>query len=441
MDKEALKKRVCDVIDARADRLISLGRRLQACPELGYREHETARIVAEELSELQIPHRTGVAVTGVVGKLPGRGGYHLAVLGELDALELPSHPKANPETGAAHACCHHAQLVTLLGTAAGLALSGVMEELDGDVSLMAVPAEESIDGSYMRLLRESGKARYAAGKQEFLRLGELDGVDAALMTHSGNEPGRNYQLNRGWNGSCSLHIEFLGRSAHAGLSPERGLNALNAAVSAIVCINGLRETFRDEDKVRVHFVLSNGGDRVNIVPEKTVMELMVRAATVQAMRDAAGRVVRAVRGAAWAMGCEVRTELVGGYMPFVPTPSLDRVVAGEAAAMIGAENVSLDFVQYGSSTDAGDLSTLLPISQAKAGGFTGLPHASDYDVEDPYMAYVVPAKVTACSAVELLYGGAAQGREAKAAFKPLFDGKEAYFRTWDGILGDDGSPV
>ena len=54
---------------------------------------------------------------------------------------------------------------------------------------------------------------------------------------------------------------FVGRAAHAGSAPHRGVNALYAAQVALTAINAVRETFRDDDAIRVHPILTNGGSR------------------------------------------------------------------------------------------------------------------------------------------------------------------------------------
>src|SRR5262249_62094002 len=90
--------------------------------ELGFKEFKTSRLVEDTLGKLGLSPRGGLAVTGVRADLPGRAGDGptFALLGELDALVVVGHPDADPATGAAHACGHHAQIPSLLGAAQGL---------------------------------------------------------------------------------------------------------------------------------------------------------------------------------------------------------------------------------------------------------------------------------------------------------------------------------
>ena len=87
-------------------------------------------------------------------------------------------------------------------------------------------------------------------------------------------------------GFVAKKIRFIGKAAHAGGAPYDGVNALNAAMAAMMCIHTMRETFKDEDKSRVHSIITNGGDLVNIVPANVTMEAYVRGATPGAIADA-----------------------------------------------------------------------------------------------------------------------------------------------------------
>ena len=117
----------------------------------------------------------------------GKPGPTVALMGELDALLVPDHPRANPETGAAHACGHNAQIAGLLGAAAGLSADGVAEQLSGNVGFFAVPAEEYVEINYRLGLVKQGKTSFLTGKQELIELGLFDDVDMALMCHTKND--------------------------------------------------------------------------------------------------------------------------------------------------------------------------------------------------------------------------------------------------------------
>src|SRR5262245_2438692 len=120
--KEELRQRVWEAIDRRAGDIIEIGETIRRHPELGFKEHRTARLVEDAFQRLGLPSRTGLAYTGVRAEAAGRRGPGptLALLGELDALVVSGHPEADPVTGAVHACGHNAQVAGLLGAAMGL---------------------------------------------------------------------------------------------------------------------------------------------------------------------------------------------------------------------------------------------------------------------------------------------------------------------------------
>ena len=125
--KDELKRLVYSEIDARAERIVRVSHTIMENPEPGFREVKTSALVASELQELGVPFRGGIALTGIKGELRGgAGGPSVAIMGELDSLIVRDHPHADSDTGAAHACGHHAQIGMLLGATMGLMAPGVL---------------------------------------------------------------------------------------------------------------------------------------------------------------------------------------------------------------------------------------------------------------------------------------------------------------------------
>ncbi|MDA8219592.1 MAG: peptidase dimerization domain-containing protein [Dehalococcoidales bacterium] len=117
------------------------------------------------------------------------------------------------------------------------------------------------------------------------------------------------------NGCFAKVVEYLGRAAHAGGAPDKGVNALSAAAIALAAVNAQRETFRDQDTVRVHPIITKGGDLVNVIPADVRLETFVRGRTLEAIRDANRKVDRCLRAGALAMGAKVRITTLPGYLP------------------------------------------------------------------------------------------------------------------------------
>jgi amidohydrolase len=416
-ERDALKARVCAEIDRRAAEIVAISEHIQRNPEAGYREARTAEFVAARLDRMGVKYRAGLALTGVKARLSGRRpGPTVAVLGELDSLIVAGHPFADPTTHAAHACGHNAQVASMLG--AGMGLQAVMDELDGDVVLFAVPAEEYIEVEWRLGLREQGKVEFLVGKAELIRLGEFDDVDMATITHTAARPDDGLaSVGDTHNGCVVKFMRFVGKGAHAGGAPHLGINALKAAMVALTAIDAQRETFRDEDTIRVHPIVTRGGEAVSAVPADVRLETFVRGKTVEAIADAARKVDRSLRAGALALGARVQITTLPGYLPQRMDPNLVALSHANCAAVVGAANMGPARHSTG-STDVGDLGFLMPVVHPRAGGVRGTIHGADYVVVDHTQAAVNPAKAMAMTVVDLLWDGAREARRVKAEAGP-----------------------
>ncbi|MCL2299549.1 MAG: peptidase dimerization domain-containing protein, partial [Firmicutes bacterium] len=270
---------------------------------------------------------------------------------------------------------------------------------------------------YRRHLAEKGEIQHFSGKQQLVAEGAFDDVSMAMMIHAlAESPSAKLQLMCGSLGFVSKEITFHGREAHAS-QPDRGVNALNAAMLALMGIHANRETFRDEDSVRVHPIVTHGGGAVNCVPARVTMETAVRARTAAAIEDAAQKVDRAVRGAAMSVGAAVEIADTPGYLPLAQDERLSAVFEGNARALLPEVDILRGGDMTG-STDMGDLSRLMPCIHPLLGGFTGALHSRDFRVADPEAAYILPAKLLAAAVIDLLADGAALGRRIQEGFVP-----------------------
>ncbi len=417
--KEDLKAQVFEAIDARADVLVNLAKTILKNPEPGFRELKTSQLVSSTLAEMGIPFRAGLGLTGVrADLLGGSPGPTMALLGELDSLIVNEHPYADPATGAAHACGHHCQIGMLLGAAVGLNQPGVLSELSGRISLIAVPAEEYIEIEYRDNLRREGKIEFLGGKPELIKLGEFDDVDLAMMIHTTStvEEGK-LCISGTNNGTVAKKIQFLGKGSHAGGSPHLGINALNAATLALSAIHYNRETFRDADTVRVHPIITKGGEAVSAVPAEVRMETFVRGKTLDAIMDANKKVDRALRAGAMAVGAGLKIQTIPGYMPLAQDSRMNEIFRPNAVQQVGADAVGHVAHRTG-STDMGDISQIMPAIHPYVGGATGLGHGADYVIQDYELAVLSAAKAMAATVVDLLADGASAGNKVVAEHRP-----------------------
>ena len=403
-------------------------------PETGYREVKTASYLAKAFEEL------GYSLT-YAGNIPGFytnidtgvSGPTIAVMGELDALLCPTHPDADPQTGAVHCCGHGAQLAALLGVAAALKEPGALDGLCGKIRLMAVPAEELIEMDYRKSLKEQGIIRYFGGKVEMMYRGWFDDVDISFMIHTDTRQEQHCgYIVGGGNGCIVKKMEFQGVASHAGGSPHLGVNALYAANLTMNAANALRETFEDSKHIRFHPIITSGGDSVNAIPDKVVMEAYVRGADVESIVKINRNINRAAAASACAMGANVRLVDILGYHPIRYNKDMISIMQEAMGSVLDHVICEPDTIRGGCS-DVGDLSAVMPVLHPYISGASGKSHGNDYYVTDPDTACVDSAKVQLCFLKLLLKNGAERAKQVLANYTPIYPSISSYFQYADSL--------
>lgn len=433
MDK--IEKMILNTIDQHRQEIIDAGRYIWNYAELGYKEKKTSAYFAEKITPYCATVEIGHAITGVKGYLKEKNGPTICLMGELDGLPIPNHFAANRETGAAHCCGHNAQIAGVIGAALALSQPLIKERLDGNVVFFAVPAEEYVELEFKNHLMKEGKIKYGGGKCELIRIGAMDDIDVVVGHHI--LPGCGIRIsNEKFNGFVCKTVRYMGISAHAAEYPEKGVDALAAANLAMHAIDVQRESFRDEDSVRVHGFISKGGEAMNVIADNVTMEYSVRANHISAICDAGRKFDRAIQAGAVATGCYVECITTPGYMPLVPVK--EPFPMKEAIETVGetySYPLELDYNSpiITSSTDYGDVSNLMPVLQFNTGGYEGKLHNADITVKDEELAYIITAKVFAVCAYRLLKDNAHAARKILSEFEPVFT-KEEYCKYMDSMM-------
>jgi amidohydrolase len=321
LDREALDR----CVDEFSQELSALARRIHAHPELCFEEHQAAAWLGECLER-----EPGVEVERGIGGLEtafrariGSGSPKIAILAEYDAL---------PEIG--HACGHN--LIAGGAVGAFLALARQAPQLLGSVEIIGTPAEEG-----------------GGGKIKLLSAGVFRGVDAAMMFH----PFDRDILAHPALCSMRLSMAYQGVPAHAAAAPFAGKSALTACLETFRLIDSQRVHFRDG--VRVHGIVTNGGQAVNVIVEHAASEFTLRAhssAELERVRDV---VLRCARGAALACDVNVSFEEKRGYREMRNNLTMARRF-GAALEALGRTARESDPRVGAGSTDMGDLSLYLP---------------------------------------------------------------------------------
>lgn len=434
MTKDELKKQVCEAIVKRADDMMAFGKTVFDEPELGFKEVKTSAKVQAAFDKLGLPYEKELALTGVKGRWQGNKSKRtVAVIGELDAIVCRNHPSADETTGAAHCCGHNVQISDMLGVAMALKDTDAMKYLGGDVVFFAVPAEECIEIEYRNTLRQKGKIRYFGGKQNLIAAGEFDDIDAAIQMHVAptDDPEGDIKVGGPSSGFISKLIEYHGVAAHAAAAPHLGVNALNAAMLGIMGVNALRETFREEDYVRFHPIITSGGDLVNVVPDFVRMESYVRAASAEALTGYNDSIDRALTAGATAVGATCDIKNMPGYLPMYQNPEMSELLRQNCNRIFG-ENHVITPPQDAASTDMGDLSHLMPIIHPWVGCIKGALHSAEFEVVNTKTAYIKTTQVMAMTLIDLLFDDANGLENILQDFKPRMT-KEEYINYMDSI--------
>jgi amidohydrolase len=323
---EGAAARCVALVDRSAPILLDVSHSIWDHPELCFEEHHAHDLLVEVLAAAGLaptPHAHGLDTAFVAEA--GTEGPLVAVLCEYDAL---------PEIG--HACGHN--VIAAAGLGAGLALAALADELGGRVRILGTPAEEG-----------------GGGKEFLIRAGAFEGVDAALMVHPAD---RDLPTMRAI-AIQELNVSYEGRASHAAAAPQRGRNALDAAVLGYVNVAALRQHIGPGE--RVHGIFTEAGDKPNIVPHRAAAQWYVRSDTLDSLDELKDRVLACLDAGAQASGCSIEHRWRDpAYADMVDDPwLLERWCAHSASLGRTPEDPEADGAVVG-STDMGNVSHLVP---------------------------------------------------------------------------------
>ena len=324
---------------------------IHAHPEIRFEEfHAAARLTTElEAAGFEVQRGFAGLETAFVGRWSSPGAdsaaLTVAVFCEYDALE-----------GIGHGCGHN--VIAACGIGAGLLIKDYLQSqvgIDGHLVVVGSPGEEG-----------------SAGKVPMIDAGILDGVDFAIMIH----PGCENKVLAPTMARVALDVEFFGVPAHAAGVPHEGVNALDASTLSLTALGLLRQQLTDD--VRVHAIITDGGQAPNVIPEHTAIRCFVRADENSHLREnVLPRVENCFRGSALATGCRVSIKQnTPAYLAVDSNQALVEL-AEDAFDELGRE-LHHPFKRYG-STDMGNVSQVVPaIHPVIALDPTANPHTHEF---------------------------------------------------------------
>lgn len=441
-------------VDARYDQTVSLAKTIWDLAEVGYQEHRSSALLQETLKAEGFEIEAGVAgmPTAFVASY-GKGEPVIGILAEFDALPGINQnvsPVRSPIEGkaAGHACGHN--LFGAASTQAAMALAHWLGSngKQGTVRLYGTPAEEG-----------------GSGKVYMVREGLFEDVDIVMHWHPSDKnsaDARTSLANR------SAKFRFRGVSAHAAAAPDKARSALDGVEAFNMMVNMMREHVPQQ--TRIHYVITNGGNAPNVVPDFAEVFYYCRHPEAAVVREIWKRLEDAARGAALGTGTTVDWEIIHGNHPLVANETLQKMMhekltrvggvtydreeqkfAGELVATLNQPSRRLgsqeDIQPYTSSlgygsTDVGDVSIAVPTVEVRTACFVpGTPSHSWQSTAAAGMSIgfkgaQVAAKTLTLAGIELF-----ENEALRSAAREEFDVFRGSGFVYEALLGDREPPL
>jgi aminobenzoyl-glutamate utilization protein B len=411
---------------------------------------ETAMLEAQSAEFLAaLLEQEGFTVERGVAEMPtafvaswGNGSPVIGVLAEFDALPgvgnapVPHRQDRDDGITSGHGCGHNLFGAGSVGAAIALKRTMQQHNIPGTIKLFGTPAEETV-----------------VGKVYMAKAGIFDGLDAALDWHPGQETGVRNQRGRALN---NFTVEFFGQAAHGAADPWNGRSALDAVEMMDYGVNMMREHIRPS--ARIHYVISDGGDAPNVVPEYAKVWYYVREADREKVEEYYDWILNIAKGAALATRTEYEVMLITG----VHEMNLNRplqVAMQKNLEAVGEPVFSEEYQQFardlqrsldveekgleteikeladepepvsGGSTDVAEVSYIAPtVSLRVTSAAAGVPWHSwatsaSHGTEGSIVAAAFAAKVLALTGIDMLMDDELMA-QAKAYFLEKTEGRE-----------------
>jgi amidohydrolase len=316
--------------DALREQLIKWRRDFHMHPELGFQEHRTAGIIADQMQELGFRVQTGIANTGVVGLLDGREpGPVVMIRFDMDALPIAEEnqvPYASRNPGVMHACGHDGHLAIGLGIATLMAQ--YRDRMVGTLKLVFQPGEEGMNGAE-KMVQEGVMENprpdvvFAAHLWNNLPAGTIDVTPGPIMAAADR-----------W--ACSVR----GIGGH-GAMPDQTVDPIVATAQIVVALQTIvSRNVSPLDTAVISTGTVHGGDAFNVIPGRVELTGTIRTfdprtrdMVLQRMRDVIDGVATACGAQAELLVVPLTPAVVNGIEP-------TKVIRASAEAVVGPENVS-----------------------------------------------------------------------------------------------------
>jgi aminobenzoyl-glutamate utilization protein B len=429
----AVKRNAVASVDKHAVELTGVSDKVWGFAETALREYKSSKLLAD-FAEAQ-----GFTVTRGVSGMPtafvakfGTGRPIVGILGEYDALPgVSQKPQAEESPlvagGAGHGCGHNMLGAASLGAALAIKEQIAAGKLRGTIIYFGTPAEEAV-----------------GGKTYMARDGVFNDVDVMFAWHPGDISHADMGTGQAM---VDLRVEFHGHAAHAAADPWNGRSALDGAEAFTHGVNLMREHMLLSS--RVHYVIPDGGDVPNVVPDHAAVWIWARDQKRSEVDKLYTRLRKIAEGAALMTDTKVEVKLQGGSwetltndvgarlldanLRWIGTPTYTAEEDAFARKIQAATNVpvvgmsreieGLDVqVEEGGSTDVGDVSWIVPtlnltvVTSPKDAPWHAWPVVATGGTSIGHKGMIVAAKTLAATMVDL-YEKPRALKEVRAEFE------------------------
>lgn len=310
-------------IELYREKILELSKYIYDNPEIGLQEFKCSKKIIQMLKEecFEVQCNFEEMPTAFVGRKMKGNGPKIAFIAEYDAL---------PEIG--NACGHN--LIAAMSFGAAVALSKALDDYEGEIILAGSPAEE-----------------LGEGKPFLIKKGVFDDVDVAMMIHPFNKTVHEVNVLA----IAGIDFNFYGKAAHAAANPDKGINALDAAVLLYNNINALRQQLRDD--ARVHGIIIEAGSVANSIPDKSRVRLEMRAKDQKYFYELIEKVKRCAEAAALATGCRLEWN---HFEPNCDSMTTNQSLLDIYKKNVEAFDIKIETTTESGSTDMGNLSQVVP---------------------------------------------------------------------------------
>ena len=325
-----LKETIQNLADEIFPEILEIRRFIHQHPELSFHEFKTAEYIYEVLGKENIPFRQGIAGTGILADIEGRGsGKIIGLRADMDALPIQEENTVDYRSvndGKMHACGHDVHTACLIGAAR--ILNELKHQFPGKVKLVFQPAEEKAPGGARLMLKEN---LFGEEKPDLM---------IAQHVYPVMYTGRiGFRAGKYMASSDEIYIKVRGKGGHAAM-PHQITDSVLIASHILVALQQIVSRHAQASTPTVLSIgkmVANGA--VNVIPSEVIMEGTFRTMDEKWRKEAHSRMINMAQSIADSMGASCEFEIVEGYPVLYNDPGITAKSIDFARTYLGNDYV------------------------------------------------------------------------------------------------------